>query len=55
MVNDSTFPVSTLADEGEAPNASGFRVEDWALIRFLVALCDRSWLRACCPGCLRDG
>jgi hypothetical protein len=27
----------------------------WGLVLFLVALCDRSWLRACCSGCLRDG
>ena len=24
-------------------------------VPFLVALCDRCWLQACCSGCLRDG
>ena len=37
------------------PNASGLRPNGWGLVPFVVALCDRYWLQACCSGFLRDG
>ena len=34
---------------------AALRRNGWGLVPVVVALCDRSWLRACCSGFLRDG
>src|SRR6266576_2789274 len=37
------------------PMPAALRRNGWGLVPVLVALCDRSWLQACCSGFLRDG
>ena len=34
---------------------AALRRNGWGLVPVLVALCDHSWLQACCSGFLRDG
>jgi hypothetical protein len=38
-----------------SPMPAALRRNGWGLVPVVVALCDRSWLRACCSGFLRDG
>jgi len=53
---DKVRQVRLLQDPGGlGRNASGFRAKQLKAVPFLVALCDRSWLQACCSGFLRDG
>jgi len=35
---------------GWTPMPAALRRNGWGLVPFLVALCDRSWLQACCSG-----
>jgi hypothetical protein len=48
-------PVPGDQEPGPDPMPAALRGNGCGLVSFLFALCDRSWLRACCSGFLRDG
>jgi pimeloyl-ACP methyl ester carboxylesterase len=53
---DEFYPLlSELLHQETGPNASGFQAKRLRADPVLVALCDRSWLRACCSDFQRDG